>query len=158
VIIPIFSFGKKNQITPINQTLLTITNIKTEETVVPNFNQRKVVLQDYLSKHNIPFQPLETKKQLYEKIKLKKLLSVFKTDKIANLHGHVLDWIQLSSSLDSSSSNSIIIGGISLLSMQFSFPYSFSIFNTWSSAFAQTSFVILNCPGKTQVSLCINVT
>jgi hypothetical protein len=47
VIIPIFSFGKKNQITPINQT---------------NFNQRKAVLQDYLSKHNIPFQPLETKK------------------------------------------------------------------------------------------------
>jgi hypothetical protein len=30
-------------------------NIKTEETVVPNFNQRKAVLQDYLSKHNIPF-------------------------------------------------------------------------------------------------------
>jgi hypothetical protein len=46
-------------------------NIKTEEAVVPNFNQRKAVLQDYLqdylSKHNIPFQPLETKKQLYEK-------------------------------------------------------------------------------------------
>ena len=37
-------------------------NIKTKETVVPNFNQRKAVLQDYLSKHNIPFQPLETKK------------------------------------------------------------------------------------------------
>jgi hypothetical protein len=45
----------------------------------------------------------------------------------------MLDWIQLSS-LDSSS-KSIIIGGISLLSMHFSFPYSFSIFNTWSSAF-----------------------
>jgi hypothetical protein len=42
----------------------------------------------------------------------------------------MLDWIQLSSSLDSSSSKSIIIGGISLLSMQFSFPYSFSNFNT----------------------------
>jgi hypothetical protein len=51
-------------------------NIKTEETVVSNFNQRKPVLQDYLSKHNIPFQPLETKKQLYEKIKFKKPLSV----------------------------------------------------------------------------------
>jgi hypothetical protein len=25
-------------------------NIKTEETIVPNFNQRKAVLQDYLSK------------------------------------------------------------------------------------------------------------
>jgi hypothetical protein len=44
----------------------------------------------------------------------------------------MLDWIQLSSSLGSSSSKSIIIGRISLLSMQFSFPYSFSIFNTWS--------------------------
>jgi hypothetical protein len=32
--------------------------------------------------------PFITKKQLYEKIKFKKLLSVFKTDKIANLHGH----------------------------------------------------------------------
>jgi hypothetical protein len=71
VIIPIFSFGKKNQITPINQTLPSVIvldnasyhNIKTEETVVSNFNQRKAVLQDYLSKHNIPFQPLETKKQ-----------------------------------------------------------------------------------------------
>ena len=63
-------------------------NIKTEETVVPNFNQRKAVLQDYLSKHNIPFQPLETKKQLMKKIKFKKPPSVFKTDKIANLHGH----------------------------------------------------------------------
>ena len=57
----------------------------------------------------------------------------------------MLDWIQLSLSLDSSS-KSIIIGGISLLSKQFSFPYSFSIFNTWSSAFAQTSFVILPNP------------
>ena len=58
----------------------------------------------------------------------------------------MLDWIQLLSSLESSSSKSIIIRGISLLSMQFFFPYSFSIFNTWSSAFAQTSFVILPDP------------
>jgi hypothetical protein len=28
VIIPIFSFGKKKQITPINQTLLTITSVQ----------------------------------------------------------------------------------------------------------------------------------
>jgi hypothetical protein len=52
-------------------------NIKTEETVVPNFNQRKAVFQDYLSKHIIPFQPIKTKKQLYEKIKFKKPLSIF---------------------------------------------------------------------------------
>jgi hypothetical protein len=55
-------------------------NIKTAETVVPNFNQRKAVLQDYLSKHNIPFQSLETKKQLYEKIKFKKLLSTYQSN------------------------------------------------------------------------------
>ena len=58
----------------------------------------------------------------------------------------MLDWIQLSSSLDTPSSKSIIIGGISLLLIQFSLPYSFSIFITWSSAFAQTSFVILPIP------------
>ena len=55
---------------------------------MPNFNQRKAVLQDFLSKHNISFQPLEAKKQLYGKIKFKKSLSVFKTDKISNLHDH----------------------------------------------------------------------
>ena len=42
-------------------------NIKTEETVVPNFNQRKAVLQDYLSKHNIRFQPLEKLKNNFMK-------------------------------------------------------------------------------------------
>jgi hypothetical protein len=47
-----------------------ITTSRLKKLLVPNFNQRKAVLQDYLSKHNIPFQPLETKKQLYEKIKL----------------------------------------------------------------------------------------
>ena len=31
---------------------------------------------------------MKLKKQLYEKIKFKKPLSIFKTDKIANLHGH----------------------------------------------------------------------
>ena len=34
------------------------------------------------------FNPLKLKKQLYEKIKFKKPLSVFKTDKTANLRGH----------------------------------------------------------------------
>jgi hypothetical protein len=42
-------------------------NIKTEETVVPNFNQRKAVLQGYLSKHNIPFHPLKNKKNTFMK-------------------------------------------------------------------------------------------
>jgi hypothetical protein len=42
--------------------VIVLDNVKTEETVVPNYNQRKAILQDYLSKHNIPFQPLQTKK------------------------------------------------------------------------------------------------
>ena len=61
-------------------------NIKTEETVVPNFNQRKAVLQDY-SKHNIPFQPLETKNNYMKKSNLRNPFP-FLTDTIDNLHGH----------------------------------------------------------------------
>jgi arsenate reductase-like glutaredoxin family protein len=52
---------------------------------VPNFNQRKAVLQDYLSKHNIPFQPHETKKQLYEKIKLDEWILKSTSEKAAVL-------------------------------------------------------------------------
>ena len=92
---PTFLNGLENQLMPAlkSQSVIILDNasyhnIKPEETVVPNFNQRKAILQDYLSKHNIPFQPLETEKQLHEKIQFKKPLSVFKTDKIANLHGH----------------------------------------------------------------------
>ena len=72
---PTFLSWFENQLMPAlkNLSVIVLDNtsyhyIKTEETVVPNFNQRKAVLQDYLSKHNIPFQPLETKIQLYEKI------------------------------------------------------------------------------------------
>jgi hypothetical protein len=57
-------------------------NVKTEDTVCPTFSQKKAVLQNYLTQHNIPFSATDTKKVLYEKIKQKK------TDKIANLHGH----------------------------------------------------------------------
>jgi hypothetical protein len=46
-------------------------NIKTEETVVPNFNQRKAILQDYLSKHNIPFSPLKLKNNFMKKYNLR---------------------------------------------------------------------------------------
>jgi hypothetical protein len=65
-------------------------NVKTEDTVCPNFSQKKVVLQNYLTQHNIPFSATDTKKVLhvYEKIKQKKTPVVYKTDKIANLHGH----------------------------------------------------------------------
>jgi hypothetical protein len=38
--------------------------------------------------HNIPFSATDSKKILYEKIKQKKTPVVYKTDKIANLHGH----------------------------------------------------------------------
>jgi hypothetical protein len=30
-------------------------NVKTEDTVCPNFSQKKAVLQNYLTQHNIPF-------------------------------------------------------------------------------------------------------
>jgi hypothetical protein len=52
------------------------------------FSQKKAVLQNYLTQHNIPFSATDTKKVLYEKIKQKNTLVVYKTDKIANLHGH----------------------------------------------------------------------
>ena len=53
------------------------------------FSQKKAVLQNYLTQHNIHFSATDTKKVLYEKIKNeKKTTVVYKTDKIANLHGH----------------------------------------------------------------------
>jgi hypothetical protein len=63
-------------------------NVKTEDTVCPNFSQKKTVLQNYLTHHNIPFSATDTKNVLYENIKLKKTPEVYKTDKIANLYGH----------------------------------------------------------------------
>jgi hypothetical protein len=42
-----------------------------EDTVCPNFSQKKAVLQNYLTLHNIPFSATDTKKVLYEKIKQK---------------------------------------------------------------------------------------
>ena len=64
-------------------------NVKTEDTVCPNFSQKKAALQNYLTQHNIPCSATDTKKVLYEKIKQKKTLVVYKTDKckIANIHG-----------------------------------------------------------------------
>jgi hypothetical protein len=46
--------------------------IKTEDTVCPNFSQKKAVLQNYLTQPNIPFSATDTKKVIYEKIKQKK--------------------------------------------------------------------------------------
>jgi transposase len=53
----------------------------------PHF-AKKAVLQNYLTQHNIPFSATDTKNVLYEKIIQKKTAVVYKTDKIANLHGH----------------------------------------------------------------------
>ena len=47
-------------------------NVRTEDTVCPNFSQKKTVLQNYLTQHNIPFSATDTKKVLCEKIKQKK--------------------------------------------------------------------------------------
>ena len=63
-------------------------NVKTEDTVCPNFSQKKTALQNYLTQHNIPFSATDTKKVLYEKIKKKTKTVVYSTYKIANLHGH----------------------------------------------------------------------
>jgi hypothetical protein len=50
--------------------------------------RKKAILQNYLTQHNILFSATDTKKVLYEKIKQKKTPVVYKTNKIANLHGH----------------------------------------------------------------------
>ena len=83
----------ENQLMPAlkNLTLIVLDNanyhnVKTEDTVCPNINQKKAVLQNYLTQHNISF--TDTKKVLYEKKEKKKTPVVYKTDKIANLHGH----------------------------------------------------------------------
>jgi hypothetical protein len=36
-------------------------NVKTEDTVCPNFSQNKAVLQNYLTQHNIPFSATDKK-------------------------------------------------------------------------------------------------
>jgi hypothetical protein len=50
--------------------------------------QKKAVLQNYLTQHNIPFFATDTIKVLYGKIKQKETPVVYETDKIANVHGH----------------------------------------------------------------------
>jgi hypothetical protein len=50
--------------------------------------RKKAILENCLTQHNIPFSVTDTKKVLYEKIKQKKTPVVYKTNKIANLHGH----------------------------------------------------------------------
>ena len=71
-----------------NLSLVVLDNVKTEDTVCPNFSQKKAVLQNYLTQHNIPFSATDTQKVLYEKIKQKKPPVVYKTDNISSFHGH----------------------------------------------------------------------
>ena len=40
-------------------------NVKIEDTVCPKFSQKKVVLQKYLTQHNIPFSATDSKKMYY---------------------------------------------------------------------------------------------
>jgi transposase len=63
-------------------------NVKTEDTVCPNFSQKNAVLQNYITQHSIPFTATDTKKGLYEKIKQNNTPVVYKINSIANLHGH----------------------------------------------------------------------
>jgi hypothetical protein len=87
-------------------------NVKTEDSVCPNFSQKKAVLQNYLTRHNIPFSNMII--------------------------------LQPVSSSESSSQKSMIIGYMTLLSIQFSLQYSFAIVTTCSSAFVHTSFVFFS--------------
>ena len=50
--------------------------------------RKKLFSKTILHNINIPFSATDSKKVLYEKIKQKKTPVVYKTDKIANLHGH----------------------------------------------------------------------
>jgi hypothetical protein len=39
-------------------------NVKTDDTVCPNFSQKKAVLQNYLTQHDIPFSATDTKQSI----------------------------------------------------------------------------------------------
>jgi hypothetical protein len=59
-------------------------NIKTEETLIREKLSYKIIFQNTA----FLFIPLKLKNNFMKKIKFKKPLSVYKTDKIANLLGH----------------------------------------------------------------------
>jgi hypothetical protein len=42
-------------------------NVKTEDTMCPNFSPKKAVFQNYLTQNSIPFSATDTNKVLYEK-------------------------------------------------------------------------------------------
>ena len=67
----VFLEWSENQLMPalINPSLIVFDNasyhnVKTEDTVCPHFSQKKGVLQNYLTQHNIPFSATDTKKVL----------------------------------------------------------------------------------------------
>jgi hypothetical protein len=64
----------KNQLMPAlkNPSLVVLDNasyhnVKTEDTVCPNFSQKKAVLHNYITQHNIPFSATDTKKYYVKK-------------------------------------------------------------------------------------------
>ena len=63
-------------------------NIRVEDTVTPTLSARKQVLQDWLTARDIPYQPVMTKTQLYDIIKRNKITARYKTDDLAESHGH----------------------------------------------------------------------
>ena len=63
-------------------------NVKTEDTVCPNFSQKKLFSKTILHNTTFLFLLLIPKKYYIKKKKKKKTPVVYKTDTIANLHGH----------------------------------------------------------------------
>jgi hypothetical protein len=63
-------------------------NVKTEDTVCPNFSQKKCCSPKLSYTTQQSFFCYWYQKVLYEKNKTKKTPVVYKTDKIATLHGH----------------------------------------------------------------------
>ena len=65
-------------------------NIKLQESITPSSNNRKQEMQDCLTARNIPFTIEMHKTELYEIIKKNKPNIHYKTDYLANKHGHIV--------------------------------------------------------------------
>ena len=63
-------------------------NVRVEDSITPTLSSRKHVLQEWLTKHDIPFEPTLTKVQLHDLIKPHKCSPRYKTDDIAEANGH----------------------------------------------------------------------
>ena len=65
-------------------------NALTSETKAPNYSAKKQVLRDWLISHNVPFEAVHTKAELYEKVKKHKPVKVYETDVNAREMGHIV--------------------------------------------------------------------